>query len=84
MKKYLFKKNLAYLFMNIFLFIILMNVVVITMYLAAPEVSTYKVIIFDRALLMLENVVCAFSFTVAFGLIINYEERKIKKSNQRS
>ena len=81
-KKMLNKYNLTYLFFKSALFAILMFLVPITLYLSTPQIDTYKVIHFERALMMIENIVCAFSLTIAFGLVIMYEEKKVKKINK--
>lgn len=77
-KKYLYKLNLSYCFCNISFFLILMILVPITLYISSPEVEIYQILLFEKATAMIENIICAFMLTVVFGLIIRYEERKIK------
>ena len=82
LKKILVKTDLTCCFFKTSLFAILMCLIPITLYISTSQLDTYMVIRFERALMMIENIVCAFSLTIAFGLVMLYEERKVKNTNR--
>lgn len=60
------------------LLLILVYIIALVLYVSMPGSGEYKVLIFDRCVLMLEYIVCAFTAVVVFLACGHIYEKRVK------
>ncbi len=78
LNKLLNMRTLAQYFLYTSLFTVLLYVIALTLYLSMPPSGGYTVLIFEKAVLWFEYIVCAFTAVLAFGAGVVYYFRKNK------
>ena len=63
------KRLYLYFFHTVFPFLLALSLS-LSLYIASPKAGEYSAVIFERCVLMLENTVCAFTFSIVFLFII--------------
>ena len=70
------KSRITCIFLLVCLSVILLYLVPITIHTADITTATYRLLYAERCFELLETVICSFTLTVAFALIMLYESTK--------
>ena len=76
LNKYFKAKRLSLRFLLCSLLLEIMYLLPLTLYITMPPADVAKIIVLQRAVLILENIVCAFMLSIVFYFIMRYEENK--------